>query len=121
MRLARFRLRTVMMLVVAIAVVLGLRVGIKRRRERFDRLTLHHSDETSRLYLRSMGRSMDKMEDDSVLDLDRRNELCCQAHWHDKVAELYRQAALRPWIPFEPDPNSVSCECSLCVASHRSR
>jgi hypothetical protein len=40
-----------------------------------------------------------------------------RVHWNDAVSEAYRQAASRPWIFQEPNPDTIVCRCSY----HESR
>jgi hypothetical protein len=108
MRMPRFRVRTLMIVVAVLALPLGL---CMERRSRFLRLAAEHAREAYRggsalpmifdnsgpepRYCDDSGRELSASEAEQRIALNS---------WHDSLALKYRRAAASPWLPVEPDP-----------------
>lgn len=104
----RMRLKTAMIAIAALAFVLWMGLGLRRRAWRFEALAHQHGREANRLenlWMETV--PTPPGEPDTLME---------QVHWHDSVANEYRVAAARPWMPFEPEPRQVACECGYHVA-----
>jgi hypothetical protein len=82
----RFTLRRMMGAVILVGVGLGLSVWMDRRAERFRALGADH--------IRKVG----------VVSSPDPWPYEVRAIYHLTMAKKYRAAALRPWLPVEPDP-----------------
>jgi hypothetical protein len=125
-RLPRFRIRTLMVVVALAGVIAGTLVGCARmaaRRQRFNALAkAHGSDE---LVARSLAKmaydqidtlaAMRKAEEangnppdpwDDVIAQARlqATHSCAFADYHAALKRKYEHAARRPWLPVPPDP-----------------
>ena len=85
----RFRLRTLCLVVMGCAMILGGWSELGRRRERFGRLWQHH-------YLTWAD---SRTETPGIFDPD------CEPNRHYKLAEAYAEAWASPWLP-GPDPKA---------------
>jgi hypothetical protein len=90
-RLPRLRitLRTMMTVVAALAIGIGLTVWTARRAARFRALRDHHRVLFRRNYFDMLGA-------ESRLD---------RALYHRRMAKKYTTAAVHPWLPIEADPS----------------
>jgi hypothetical protein len=104
----RMRLRTAMLVVAVLAVILGVGVGLWRRARRFQTLALQYGREANRLE-NTWANSGSMSPGDAAVLMER-------VHWNDAVAAGYRFAAARPWVPFNPEPMRVTCECGFHMA-----
>jgi hypothetical protein len=95
MRPPRFRLRSLLIAVAILATLLGVGVKLRRDAAQYDRLSRRHSGEAGAWELRLAGRVVGPSQARAILG---------RAHWHDAMAEKYRRAAARPWLPVAPDP-----------------
>ena len=77
-----------------LAVVVGLPVGLRRRAERFKRLSFLHSVDANR---------WENVWDGS-LDDALAGAILRQAHWHDAMVGKYGRVARSPWRLLEPPP-----------------
>lgn len=102
------RLRPTMIVVAVIAGVLGIGLTIKRRSERLAHI--------SSLYSAKAGRLENVVANQKMAD-DAAERLLREVHWHDAVANSYRQAASQPWMPIDPKPDTVTCGCHWCAKS----
>jgi hypothetical protein len=98
----RIRLKTLMIAILAIALLLGAGMALKRRSSRYYQLHLEHILEARRL---SGEFRPDKA---GIARLLRR------AHWHNHVGWSYRNLADIPWRFDVIDPASVACRCRHC-------
>lgn len=98
----RWRLRTLLIAVAALALILGLAAILRTRRERLAALSHQHSVEANRL---------ENLLEGDVAD---REALLRQVHWHDSVAHRFRRASERPWTSFVADPGRGYCDCPMC-------
>jgi hypothetical protein len=96
------RLRSLMIVVAVAGFLLGLGVILHRRADRLNRLALSYQKEAGRLEHTIVGPGLSRSQVQGILD---------RVHWNDAVAWRYRHAADRPWLPTEPDPEKVACEC----------
>jgi hypothetical protein len=96
-----------MVAIAVLAVVLGSGVGLKRRVQRLDGLALRYGREANRLENLLEGSNLSQADADAIIE---------RVHWHDAVANQYRLAASRPWVPFDPSPEGVTCECGQHAA-----
>ena len=106
----KIRLRTAMAAVAALAVILSIGLGLRRRAQRLDGLAIRYGREASSLENLLARSNLSRHEAESIIE---------RIHWHDAVAGQYRIAAARPWLPFDPSPWQVTCECSYHTARHR--
>src|SRR5829696_7488312 len=109
MRLPRFRLRTLMIAVVVIGIPIGI---VMDRQNRFWRLHQYH--QARRLLLTrykegghsghdgDRGRWFHGHVGADMREFTEREYAVL--HWHEDLAEKYRRAASRPWLPVPPDP-----------------
>ncbi len=103
----RMHLRAVMIAIAILAVLLGTGIGLRRRARRFEALALAYGREASNL---------EDLWTISGSTTERRpNLLMDRAHWNDAVAHKYRIAATRPWLPLDPDPFKITCECGYHI------
>jgi hypothetical protein len=105
----RIRLKTLMIAILAVALLLGVGMALKRRSSRNYRLYVEQTLEARRL-ADQMSQAPDKA---AIARLLRR------AHWHNWVGAEYHKIASSPWQTFEPDPTSVACDCSHCGGRYR--
>ena len=96
-----------MVAVAVVAVILAICVGLTRRAQRLDGLSLRYSREASRLENLLVGSRLSRQDADVIIE---------QVHWHDAVANRYRLAAARPWLTSDPSPERVTCECGYHAA-----
>jgi hypothetical protein len=96
------RLRSLMVAIAVLAVLLGLSIGLRRRAERLTRLSRSYSGAAGQLELRLASPDLDEAIAQAILD---------RVHWYDAVAHRFERAAAHPWLPDEPDPTKVFCEC----------
>lgn len=94
------KIRQWMIVIAALAIPLGIGIGLHNRSKRFSRLAYEYSGNASGLEDELVGPSSHA---DSQAVLDR-------VHWNDEVANAYRRVASRPWMS-EPDPAKVICRC----------
>lgn len=87
MKLPRFRIRT-MMILIALCAIACLPAVVAEREERFRRLMRYH-------------KSRQFAVDDQPIPPPISRE---RAEWHWRMEEKYRRAADRPWLPVKPDP-----------------
>jgi hypothetical protein len=85
MQFPRLSTRRMLVLVAALAVVLGVLAALQRRRERFLRLSAEYQSAIHAVYIG---------ESDPYLEIP---------NYHGFLAEKYRRAADRPWLPLEAD------------------
>ncbi len=98
------KLRALMATIALLAVLLGIGLGLRRRSDRFQRVSLGYSSKAAGLE-EPLGFIPGRPEPTGVQAvLDR-------VHWNDSVAAAYQQAASRPWVPGEPDPAKITCQC----------
>ena len=105
----KIRLKTLMIAVLAVALLLGAGMALKRRSSRNYRRYLDQTLEVRRL-TDQMHEAPDKA---AIARLLRR------AHWHNWVGCEYLKIASIPWRLSEPDPASVACYCSHCGGRYR--
>jgi hypothetical protein len=87
---------------IAVAVV-GLTLGlIEERRIRFESLATDHQSKTRRYVIACGRRWAMACFDLSGQPMTRREVE--ESDWHLALAQKYRGAAARPWLPVEPDP-----------------
>lgn len=98
----RIRLRTAMIAMALLGVALGVGVGLRRRTDRLYALALRHGREAS---------ALETLLVEPNFGPQRTREVLERVHWNDAVADRFRAAAARPWFPFDPVPERVSCEC----------
>lgn len=96
-----------MFAVAVLAVVLAIGVGLTRRAQRLDGLSLRYSREANRLENLVVGSNLSRQDADVIIE---------QVHWHDAVADRYRLAAARPWLTCDPSPRRVPCQCGYHAA-----
>ena len=96
-----------MVTVAVLAVILAAGTGLRRRAQRLDALARRYGPEANRLENLLEGSDLNRQEADVIID---------RVHWDDAVANRYRLAAARPWLPFDPSPQRVTCQCSYHVA-----
>jgi hypothetical protein len=101
------KLRVLMLIVAILAIVLGLGLGLRRRSIRFSEVALTYGREANRLENQSEQVKPDQLQ--PLLD---------RAHWNDAVADAYRKAASKPWIPSEPQPEKIVCQCGYHAKIH---
>ena len=82
----RFTVRRMMVAVAIVAIYFGWSRWMERRSARFKALWVDHINKVGEI-------SSPKPRPDEV-----------QGTYHLKMGEKYRVAALRPWLPVEPDP-----------------
>jgi hypothetical protein len=83
LRLPRITTRRLLILVAALAVILGILTTLQRRRERFRRLALEYFSASKAVYTGP-------------------DDLTMQGY-HADLAAKYKAAADSPWLPLEPD------------------
>ena len=106
----RMRLKTAMMAIAVLALLLGAWVGLGRRARRFEALALRYGKEANRIEtLWVAGPTLPPGEPDMLME---------QIHWNDSVANAFRLAASRPWVPGDPRPLQITCECGFHAARH---
>src|SRR3954463_5796760 len=91
----RFTVRRMMMAVAGVAILLGLAVGLRRRAERFKRLSFLQSVDANRWENLLLDRSLDDALTSAILR---------QVHWHDLMAAEYDRVARSPWLLLELPP-----------------
>jgi hypothetical protein len=96
-----------MVAVAILAVILGVGIGLRRRVQRLDGLALRYGREANRLENVLEGSNLSRREADLIIE---------RLHWRDAVAVQYRLAAARPWLPFDPSPQQVTCQCGYHAA-----
>ena len=96
------KLRAMMATVALLAVLLGIGLGLRRRSDRLWWVSLSYSSQAAGLE-EPLGLHPEPPDVQAVLD---------RVHWNDSVAVAYQRAAGRPWIPGEPDPAKITCQCS---------
>jgi hypothetical protein len=100
-RLPRFHLRTLLVLVAFVAFLLAIGAELGRRRSEYLRRAAYHADQ---------GRyGGDVFGDGVVLRFDpktRKRDITSLAkiEHHARLAEKYQYAAAHPWLPVEADP-----------------
>jgi hypothetical protein len=99
----RFTVRRMMVAVAIAAFLLPTRDGLRNRAKRFEALALEYGREANRLEV--------EWRKSAPLPPGEPDLLCDDVHWNDSVADAYRRAASRPWLPFEPNPGSITCGC----------
>ena len=105
----RLRLKTLMIAIAVFAILLGTGVGLRRRMLRLQAGALEYGRAANRLETAWLNSNPQPSgQDDDLMD---------RAHWSDAVAKAYRFAAARPWLPLEPRPEKIRCECGF----HRGR
>ena len=95
MRPFRFRIRALVILVAAVAIVLGVFVTMQRRSRSFGRRAAYHKVAFATII--SEYRTL----------LSSRNtpeEVVAVLGYHQDMSVKYRSAAARPWLPVGPDP-----------------
>ena len=92
MRSPRITTRSLLVLVAALAVVLGTLAALQRRRDRFRQLAAEYASAVKAVYFADVGG-----KDGTVLTADA-------WYYHDELAAKYQAAAERPWLPLPPDP-----------------
>jgi hypothetical protein len=103
----KIRLLTAMAAVAVLGVTLSVGLALRRRAQRLDGLAIRYGREASNL---------DNLLARSKLSRHAAESIIERVHWHDAVAGQYRIAAARPWLPFDPSPWRVTCECSYHAA-----
>jgi hypothetical protein len=103
----RFTMRRIVVAVAVIAIVLGALVTMGRRIRRFDGLATYHESQIMGVMYGTPG--PDRTMTFSLSSHDRNGRpLPPQQQiidrWHFQMKERYRRAAVRPWLPIEPDP-----------------
>ncbi len=98
----RMKLKSVMIAIAVLAVLMGTWIGLDRRSRRLQALALD--------YGRKANRAENALESASPSALD---SLLDQIHRDDAIANAYRTAASRPWLPVDPDPNRIACRCGF--------
>jgi hypothetical protein len=112
-RIPRFRLRTMVILVALTGSLMGLRVALERRRG-YRRLREQYSGE-SRFHqnmAHSLRRSSDMLkrmashQDNPNREIQAKAAIIdiAVAEYHDAMSRKYRQAARSPWLAVPPDP-----------------
>jgi hypothetical protein len=91
----RFTVRRMMMAMAVVAILMGLAVGLRRRAERFKRLSFLQSVDANRWENLLLDRSLDDALASAILE---------QVHWHDAMAAKYDRVAQAPWRLLEPPP-----------------
>ncbi len=99
----RISLSKIMIVIAILAVCLGTGIGLGRRARRFEALALEYGREANALENRWMKSGPSSPGEPDVL--------MEEIHWNDSVANEYRFAASQPWLPFEPDPETITCGC----------
>jgi hypothetical protein len=95
MRVPRFRIRTLMIAVAAVAVFVAFGVTLHRRSTRFRQLADFHVRAASRIEEELAVQSVGQVNAAATLDV---------VHWHDSLYFKYTRAANRPWLPVAADP-----------------
>jgi hypothetical protein len=98
----RFRVRTLMVAVAAIAVGLGSLFWLSKRRDEFLKLAAQHSSEAGRLEWELVAKEQGWGDRGS----DARARAFDAIHWNGRMAAKYTHAANRPWlsVPLDPPP-----------------
>jgi hypothetical protein len=78
-----------------VAILMSLAVGLRRRAERFRRLSFLQSVDANRWEDLLLARSLDDALATAILD---------QVHWHDAMAAKYDRIAQAPWLLLEAPP-----------------
>jgi hypothetical protein len=91
MRLPRFRLRALMLVIAVVVLLIGGVAELPRRRERFQRYASYHTWESI-----PSGPGYPESLDEAA----RRG----RSEWQAALAKKYRRAARHPWLPVWPDP-----------------
>jgi hypothetical protein len=91
MRLPRYQLRTLLILVAILAVAIGTATEVSRRRDRYLRLAEQHRRAT-------------EMEIDPTTSPADQEAMMRRSDRHARLAERYLQASNRPWMVVAPDP-----------------
>ena len=101
--MARFRLRTAMLIVAALAVLLGSVLGLRRRANRLWVRGIEYATEAEAIEEHWLASPPPGGEHDELME---------RIHRLDAIASSYLAASRRPWVPGEPDPQRISCRCS---------
>jgi hypothetical protein len=109
----RMRLRTAMTVVAVLAVLLGTGIGLWRRARRLEAIALQYGRDANRIEDLWVAENAARSGPRPPGEPDVRMEL---VHWNDTVAEAYRAAAARPWLPFDPEPHKLVCGCGFHAA-----
>jgi hypothetical protein len=107
MRLPRFRLRTMMILVAVVGVIAGIGIVGERRRARFSELADQHRLQVVNVLEGPTDYDGEFRGDPDVLNLEMRpvtGVVRLRDLWHMAMARKYRRATRYPWLPVEPDP-----------------
>jgi hypothetical protein len=95
----RFTVRRMMAAVAIAAALLGPLVYLKRRSDRF--WTIHLEQAALAQGLRnSLARMNQRERSDGAVWMGPME----RSNYHKRLSMKYREAALRPWLPIEPDP-----------------
>jgi hypothetical protein len=89
-----------MIAVAVLCILLGVGVGLWRRARRFQALALVYGREANRL--ENVWANPGSVPPGDLME---------RVHWNDAVADEYRLAAARPWLPFDPEPSQIRCLC----------
>jgi hypothetical protein len=92
MPFARVTIRRLLLLVAAVAVVLGILVGLQRRSDRFRRRAAEYAAAIHRVYFAD------------VEGRDGMDWTASVADYHADLSSRYAAAAKRPWLPLESEP-----------------
>ena len=83
-------------LALALAVLMGLDLELRRRSGRFEAMSLQHNMESGRLERQFLHPGPDTARGPGWI--------MSQDHWHQAMFWKYRKAATHPWLPVDPDP-----------------
>jgi hypothetical protein len=109
MQLPRMTTRRWMILVVAIGLLIGGGVQLKRRRDYFLSLAQSHQNEVDSSTARANALKWrfgdtSGMTDQEIISLSRSyDRMMDRADHHASLARKYERAARYPWLPVEPD------------------
>jgi hypothetical protein len=95
----RFTIGRLMFAVAVVGLLLGAIVGVENRRRRF--LALASIHRAKMIAWEEVGSSEASRE---RFDISGRKVSLEADRWHSQMAEKYKRAAERPWLPVEPDP-----------------
>jgi hypothetical protein len=109
MRFRGFTTRWWLIVVAIVAVVIGVRVELTHRTERFSKRNMALSLEANRYFFKAERQFRHSLDGDF-------GEQFRIAHWYAAQAKRYRELGDRPWIPWEPDPEHVTCDCQNCTS-----
>jgi hypothetical protein len=99
-----------LLLVAAVGLSLGVADRLKRRSDRLFRAGLRYS---------SMSMRLENLFKTQRFDREASDSLCGYIHWHDAMAESHYNRSKAPWVPGEPDPAKIVCECGACLPGKR--